>query len=95
MPEGAALAKDSFTVTADTAVFAGALFIMEKLAGGASPATGDWRYAMVMPDGSYFGDTTGDNAEAVGFCHDCHQAKAEADFLFFVPRKHRVGFLQK
>jgi cytochrome P460 len=94
MPVGSILAKDSFTVTADTAVFAGALFIMEKMPEGTKPAFGDWRYVMILPDGSYFGDSEGDDAEAVGFCHDCHKAKADNDFLFFVPKKYRIDFLK-
>ncbi len=90
LPAGAVLAKDSFTVTADGAVYAGALFVMEKRAAGASPATGDWRYAMIMPDGSYLGDSTGDNAEGVAFCHDCHRMEPETDFLFGIPEKYRM-----
>ena len=60
MPLGALLAKDSFTVPANGDVFGGPLFVMEKLAKGVSPQTGDWRYVMIMPDGSYFGDSTGE-----------------------------------
>ncbi|MCG8509387.1 MAG: cytochrome P460 family protein [Rhodospirillales bacterium] len=94
MPVGSILAKDSFTVTADTAVFAGALFIMEKMPAGTKPEFGDWRYIMILPDGSYFGDSEGENAAAVNFCHDCHKAVAKKDFLFFVPKKYRVNFLK-
>lgn len=94
MPVGSILAKDSFTVTADSAVYAGALFIMEKMPAGTKPAFGDWRYIMILPDGSYLGDSEGDNADAVDFCHDCHKAVAKKDFLFFVPKKYRVTFLK-
>ncbi len=89
MPPGAVLAKDSFTYTGDRALFAGALFIMEKLAQGANPATGDWRYAMIMPDGSVFGDTTTETAERLDFCHACHAEKAAFDYLFFLPEGYR------
>lgn len=90
MPAGSVLAKDSFTVTAGGAVFAGALFVMEKLSEGTRPETGDWRYVMIMPDGSYFGDGEGDNADAVAFCHDCHITEEATDFLFFIPEKYRM-----
>ena len=93
MPPGALLAKDSFTVSANGDVYGGPLFVMEKLGKGASPQTGDWRYAMIMPDGSYFGDSTGDGAERVGFCNGCHKAVADDDYLFFIPAKYRKQFL--
>ncbi|MBL6927995.1 MAG: cytochrome P460 family protein [Rhodospirillales bacterium] len=95
MPAGSIIAKDSFTVTSDTAVFAGAFFVMEKLAENARPETGDWRYTMIMPDGSYLGDSEGDNADKVAFCHECHKSKAKNDYLFFIPKKYRMPFLQK
>lgn len=94
MQIGAALAKDSFTVTADGKVFPGALFLMEKLAAGVSPASGDWRYVMIMPDGSLFGDSMGDGADEMGFCHDCHKIKTRQDFLFFVPKKYRRSIVE-
>ncbi len=89
LPEGSILAKDSFTVTSDGEIFAAALFIMEKLAPGKSPGTGDWRYVMILPDGSYFGDTEGDNAADVAYCHVCHKIKKRDDFVFFVPKAYR------
>ncbi len=94
LPPGAVIAKDSFTVTADKAVFAGALFVMEKLAPGTSPRTAEWRYLMILPDGSYFGDTTGDNADKVEFCHGCHERVADNDYLYFLPKKYRRQFLK-
>ena len=39
-----------FTVTSDGEVFGTAIFIMELLAPGTSPDTGDWRYVMVLSD---------------------------------------------
>ena len=93
MPPGALLAKDSFTVSANGDVYGGPLFLMEKLGKGVSPRTGDWRYAMIMPDGSYFGDSTGDGAERVGFCNGCHRTAADSDYLFFIPAKYRRRFL--
>lgn len=91
LPVGSVLAKDSMTVTDEGRVHPGALFVMEKLPEGTSPDTADWRYVMVMPDGSLFGDTMGDRAGAVAYCHDCHEAVADRDYTFFVPEDYRVG----
>lgn len=91
MPVGSILAKDSFAVTADGAVFLGPLFLMEKMPAGFNRQSRDWRYAMVMPDGSLFGRTGGAGAQRVEFCITCHQsAGADNDHLFFVPEAHRV-----
>lgn len=93
-PAGAVYAKDSFTVTSDGGVFGGALFLMEKLIAGASPKTADWRYWMILPDGSIFGDSQGDNAAEMDFCHGCHRSMAKRrDYLFYVPKKFRRHFL--
>ncbi len=93
LPAGSVLAKDSFTVTSDSGVFGGALFIMEKLAAGKRPDHGDWRYLMIMPDGSLLGDSTGDNADKVDFCDECHSAVADNDRLFYVPEEFRRRML--
>jgi len=91
---GAVYAKDSFTVTSDGDVFGGALFLMEKLAAGASPKTADWRYWMILPDGSLFGGSQGENATEMEFCHGCHRSVASRrDYLFYVPKKYRRQFL--
>ncbi len=92
MPAGAVLAKDCFTVTAGGDVFAAPLFLMEKLAADISPETNDWRYVMILPDGSLFGDSRGEAAGKVGFCHACHRSAEETDNLFFVPKKYRKRF---
>jgi len=93
LPAGSIIAKDSLTVTSKRDVFAGALFIMERLPTGQSPKTGDWRYKMIMPDGSLFGDTRGEGADKVAFCHDCHVAAADDDYLFFMPQGYKRVFL--
>jgi len=91
MPEGAVLAKDSFAVTSEGSVFPGPLFLMEKMAPGFDPGARDWRYSMIMPDGSFFGMTGGDNDKRVRFCITCHQAAGDAnDHLFFVPEDFRL-----
>ncbi len=91
LPMGSVLAKDSMTVTDEGNVYPGALFVMEKLAQGTSPETADWRYLMVMPDGSLFGDTMGSRASRVAYCHDCHAAVADRDYTFYVPEEFRAG----
>lgn len=93
MPVGSVLAKDSFAVTARGDVFSGPLFLMEKMAPGFSPENNDWRYTMIMPDGSLFGETKGGGTERVDFCHGCHEATGSDDDLFFVPEGNRVRFL--
>lgn len=94
MSPGAVLAKDSFTVTALGEVFTGPLFLMEKMAPGFSLESGDWRYTMIMPDGSLFGTTDGAGRDRMAFCAACHQAAgADNDFLFFVPEAFRIRSL--
>ncbi len=84
MPRGAIVVKDSFTASERGHLWPGALFIMEKLADASSPQTADWRYVMIMPDGSTFGNSQVD-ATKMAFCHVCHAARASDDYLFFVP----------
>lgn len=88
---GSVLAKDSMTITVENRILPGALFVMEKLPEGGSPQTADWRYIMVMPDGSLFGDTAGSRSKTVVYCHDCHKAMASRDFTFYVPEDYRIG----
>ncbi|MFQ5745262.1 MAG: hypothetical protein ACE5HV_17025, partial [Acidobacteriota bacterium] len=66
----------------------GPLFLMEKMPAGFSPETGDWRYTMIMPNGSVFGATKGRNADKVQFCADCHGA-SDNDSMFFLPTEYR------
>ena len=89
-PVGTVFAKDTITVTDTGKNFPGAMFVMEKLAPGTSPDTADWRYVMVIPDGSIFGDTVGDEPELVEYCHACHVAKANRDYVFYVPEAYRL-----
>ncbi|WP_420348380.1 hypothetical protein [Pelagibius sp.] len=94
LPVGSILAKDSFAVTQRGDVFTGPLFLMEKMPEGFRPEAHDWRYTMIMPDGSLFGTTNGEGNERVEFCITCHEAVGEdRQQLFFVPRKFRVEFL--
>ncbi len=89
MPPGAVVVKDTFYVSETGAVYPGALMIMEKMVAGFDEATGDWRYSMIMPDGSLFGETNGANAGAVVFCNTSHAVAADNDYLFFVPDHFR------
>ena len=89
MPLGTVLLKDSFTATADGAIFPGPMFVMEKMADGFNRASGNWRYTMVMPDGSLFGETNGVSSDNVKFCIGCHAMRAEWDHLFFIPADSR------
>lgn len=89
LPEGAILAKDSLTVKRDGQVMPGPLFVMEKMSEGFNYVSGDWRYTMIMPDGSIFGETKGTGSERVKFCISCHLAAEKNDHLFFLPQKYR------
>ena len=94
LPEGAVVVKDSFAVTDRGDVFTGPLFVMEKMPPGFNPAGRDWRYTMIMPDGSLFGTTNGDGSARVEFCVTCHRAAGDdRDHLFFLPQEYRRRFL--
>ena len=91
MPTGGRIAKDSFTVAPDGRIAVGPLFVMEKMAEGFDDASGDWRYAMIMPDGSLFGVTGGQGGQNVQFCAECHALVADdQDSLFFLPEEFRL-----
>jgi hypothetical protein len=90
LPQGSVLAKDSFAVTKEGQVFSGPLFVMEKMAPGFNAASRDWRYTMIMPDGSLFGTTGGEGGGKVKFCITCHEtAGGQGDQLFLVPKAYR------
>lgn len=91
MPVGAQLAKDSFAVNGKGQVSPGPLFIMEKMKAGFNSASGNWRYTMVMPNGSVFGVTNGKNSAGMQFCIECHAAVAEdQDHMMLLPEEYRV-----
>ena len=92
MPVGAILAKDSFGVGARGQVAPGPLFLMEKMASGFNAASGDWKYTMIMPNGSVFGETNGRNAAGMQFCIECHAAVGEdQDHMMLLPVDYRTG----
>jgi len=86
MPTGSVLAKDSFVAHPDGKLQVGPLFLMERLADGASPETHGWAYSMVMANGA-----VDRSAGTQAFCTECHAAVAEVqDSLFFLPSELRV-----
>ena len=84
------IAKDSFAVTEDGGVHPGPMFVMEKMPAGFNDASGDWRYTMIMPDGSIFGVTDGTGSKRVEYCISCHLAREAHDHLYFVPEAFRL-----
>ncbi len=89
---GSVLAKPSFSVKGNGKATLGPLFLMEKMEAGFSSASDDWRYTMVMPDGSMFGTTKGKGSAKVEFCVGCHMSVApEADSMMFLPADYRAA----
>jgi len=91
MPTGSVLAKDSFKVNKNGTLTIGPLFLMSKMSTGFASGRGDWKYTMIMPDGSTFGETGGSGSANVEFCSECHAAADDQDYLFFVPDELRVS----
>ena len=91
LPVGTIIAKDSFVVERNGEARPGPLFIMEKMPKGFNYVSGDWRYTQIMPDGVFFGETLGEDAERVAFCIGCHLAVEQQDHLFFIPAPYRVA----
>lgn len=91
LPQGAAILKRSFRVDMAGNAAAGPVFVMERMAEGYDPSTGDWRFAVTTPDGPRVGESGGENAPAVAFCAGCHRSARVQDYLFFVPPRFRVA----
>jgi len=89
-PVGSVLAKDSVAITKDGKVNPGPLFLMEKMQAGLNHVSGDWKYSMIMPDGSIFGITNGTGSKQVNFCVPCHLAAEKNDHLHFLPNRLRI-----
>ena len=90
MPAGAILAKDSFQVRPNGKTAAGPLFLMEKMHGGFSKASADWRYSLIMASGQTVGVTKGKGSKNVQFCAECHISVAEdQDSMLFLPEEVR------
>ena len=91
MAVGAIIAKDSFSVSAGGKLGPGPLFVMEKMPAGFNEESDDWRYTLVMPDGSVFGTTNSKGSGNVAFCYECHARRYDNDSLFFPARRVRVS----
>lgn len=89
MPVGSVLAKDSFFVTSDGSIRGGPLFLMEKMRDGFASDRGNWKYTMIMPDGSIVGTTKGEGSASVEFCHDCHVGFEDQDYMMLIPEEYR------
>jgi hypothetical protein len=89
LPVGAVIAKDSFAVTDSGGILLGPLFIMEKMPRGFSYVSGDWKFTLVKPDGTLFGETNGPGTERVEYCITCHLARERFDHLYFIPKAFR------
>ncbi len=89
LPVGSIIAKDSFSVTQSGGILLGSLFIMEKMPQGFNYVSGDWKYTLVRPDGTLFGETNGPGAKRVEYCITCHLARERYDHLYFLPKDYR------
>jgi hypothetical protein len=89
LPVGSVLAKDSIIALPGGKAEPGPLFLMEKMAAGFNEASADWKYSLIMPNGTVVGVTNGAGSESVAFCHQCHQGAAPGQ-LFFLPKEYRA-----
>lgn len=89
VPVGTTAAKPSFTIGKDGQANLGPLFIMEKMTKGFNAETADWRYAAILPGGGTMGVTKASNSAGVTFCHECHVAGEDNDFLMLAPEEVR------
>lgn len=89
MPVGSIIAKDSIVFDKSGMPSAGPLFLMEKMPAGFMSDYGDWKYTLIMPNGSVWGETLGKNSGGMQFCLDCHFAAEDYDYLFFMPEENR------
>jgi len=90
-PQGSVFIKDSFSIGKNGSVSAGPIFLMEKKKPGFDSENNDWRYYLILPNGSLFGTTNGKNSAGVKFCIDCHRGGEDTDFLLFLPEEVRVS----
>ncbi|AZV77163.1 recombinase [Parasedimentitalea marina] len=85
MSVGARLAKESIKINKKkNAAVVGPLFLMTKLAAGASPETADWLYGGIQPNGKPM-------KFKQSFCHDCHMSWEEQDYLAYPLEDVRVS----
>ena len=90
MPVGGIIVKPSFSVDDSGRAVPAPLYIMEKMPKGWNPATADWRYVMILPGGRTWGMTKGVNSAGMRFCHECHAAVKDNDYLFFAEEEYFI-----
>jgi len=90
LPTGSIIAKPTIIGKSDGKADVGPLFLMEKMPTGWNPQSLDWKYSMIMADGSLWGETKGRNSSGMTFCFECHNAMGEeTDGLLFLPEEYR------
>ena len=83
MPVGSILAKESWKVNKKGKPALGPLLIMTKVAAGEAAKYGDWVYSGVNGKGKNF-------KVSQKFCHDCHVAYEDQDFLGYPAEEVRL-----
>ncbi len=85
MPVGSVLAKESFRASAKKKkALVGPLFLMTKVEEGGAPETNDWVYGGLLPNGKPM-------KFKQAFCHDCHSAWEDQDFLAYPVEEVRLS----
>lgn len=85
MPVGSVLAKESITFSKKKKTARpGPLFIMTKVAAGEAPETNDWVYGGLQPNGKPM-------KFKQSFCHDCHTAWEDQDYLAYPVEEVRIS----
>lgn len=85
MPVGSVLAKESITISIKKKTARpGPLLMMTKMEVGSMPETNDWLYTGVQPNGKTM-------KVKQSFCHDCHEAYEDSDFLAYPMEEVRLG----
>jgi hypothetical protein len=85
MPVGSVLAKESITISIKKKTARpGPLLMMTKMEVGSIPETNDWLYTGVQPNGKTM-------KVKQSFCHDCHEAYEDSDFLAYPMEEVRLG----
>ncbi|MEM6310933.1 MAG: cytochrome P460 family protein [Pseudomonadota bacterium] len=85
MPVGSVLAKESISFSKKKKTARpGPLFIMTKMEAGSIPETADWLYGGLQPNGKPM-------KFKQSFCHDCHAAWEDSDFMAYPLEEVRIG----
>jgi cytochrome P460 len=81
-PVGSTLVKEAFDDQGGKPGGMSKVFVMEKRAKGYDSASGDWHYAVVMPDGAVAMTGNGKAGSSTQFCGACHEAAKVNDYVF-------------